>query len=425
MQALFGSDGFMPHGHCYLWRPGLVWLHLVSDGLITLAYYSIPVMLVYFVRNRRDAPFHWMFLMFGAFIVACGTTHLMEIWTLWVPSYWASGAVKAATAALSVGTAVLLAPLIPKALALPSPAALQAANDTLALEVAERQRAQEALASYVEELAHSNQELDDFAYVASHDLKEPLRGIGAYASILATDYAAQFEGDALAKLEMLPRLTKRMEELIDSLLRCARVGRADLSTRTTDLNVLVAEVIESLRPWLQEHGADVRIPVTLPSVECDPVLMREVFQNLVTNAVKYNDKPTRVVEIGWRPRPAPDGSPERAAPTFYVRDDGIGIRPQHQETIFRLFKRLHGRDKFGGGMGAGLTIARRIVERHRGRIWVESTYGAGATFFFTLGDDDHGEDGPTDLVGGRQPVGLRAGGTRLASRGAGEPDLSL
>lgn len=116
---------FIPHGHCYLWKPGLVGLHVVSDALIALAYYSIPLTLVYFVRKRQDLPFDWIFLLFGAFIVACGTTHIFEIWTLWHPDYWLSGFLKAITALISVCTAILLIPLMPKALALPSPAQLQ------------------------------------------------------------------------------------------------------------------------------------------------------------------------------------------------------------------------------------------------------------------------------------------------------------
>lgn len=136
---------FIPHGHCYLWQPELVWLHILSDGLIALAYYSIPAMLVYFVRQRKDVPFDWIFLLFGTFIVACGTTHLMEIWTLWHPTYWLSGLIKAITAFASVSTALLLMPLIPKALALPSPAQLEAANVALRGEIAQRQQAQSAL----------------------------------------------------------------------------------------------------------------------------------------------------------------------------------------------------------------------------------------------------------------------------------------
>jgi PAS domain S-box-containing protein len=142
---LFLTRQFIPHGHCYLWKPGLVWLHLMSDALVTLAYYLIGLMLVYFVRKRSDVPFDWMFLMFGTFIVACGTTHVMEIWTLWHPTYWLSGLIKLITAIASVSTAILLVPLIPKALALPSPAQLEAANVALHYEIAERQMAQSAL----------------------------------------------------------------------------------------------------------------------------------------------------------------------------------------------------------------------------------------------------------------------------------------
>ncbi len=147
--GLFSSGEFMPHGYCYLWKPGLIWLHVLSDALIVLSYVSIPFTLVYFVRKRRDIPFNWMFFCFGAFIIACGATHAMEIWTLWHATYWLSGAVKAVTALASVPTAVLLVRLVPKALALPSPELLRNLNDELrktnkALQegIAERKRAE-------------------------------------------------------------------------------------------------------------------------------------------------------------------------------------------------------------------------------------------------------------------------------------------
>lgn len=137
-RSLLSSSDFMPHGYCYLWRPGLVWLHVVSDVLIALAYFSIPFTLIYFIRKRRDVPFNWMFACFGLFILACGTTHAMEVWTLWHATYWLSGAVKVVTALASVPTAILLVRLVPHAVALPSPEALR-------LEIADRKSAQEAL----------------------------------------------------------------------------------------------------------------------------------------------------------------------------------------------------------------------------------------------------------------------------------------
>ncbi|MFN6454906.1 MAG: PAS domain S-box protein [Nostoc sp. EfeVER01] len=145
LNNFFSTSQFIPHGHCYLWKPGLVWLHLISDVLTGLAYYSIPVMLVYFVRKRRDMPFGWIFLMFGTFIVACGTTHLMDVWTLWYPTYWLSGLIKAITAFVSVLTAIELVSLMPQVLAIPSPAQLEAANYQLAKEIAERIRTEEVL----------------------------------------------------------------------------------------------------------------------------------------------------------------------------------------------------------------------------------------------------------------------------------------
>ena len=145
LRNMFEPEYFMPHGHCYLWKPGLVWLHIVSDSLIALAYYSIPIMLVYFVHKRRDVPFQWIFLMFGAFIVACGTTHIMEVWTLWHPTYWLSGILKALTAIISLYTAAELFPLIPQALALPSAAQLEEANRQLAEEIVGHQQTEAAL----------------------------------------------------------------------------------------------------------------------------------------------------------------------------------------------------------------------------------------------------------------------------------------
>jgi PAS domain-containing protein len=138
------ETGFMPHGHCYFWYPQLLWLQVGSDTLIMLAYYMIPVTLIYFVYRRRELPFPWMFIMFGAFILACGTTHLMDIWTVWDPVYWLQGIIKLVTAGISMATAILLIPLFPKALALRSPAELEAANQALAKEAAERKSAEVA-----------------------------------------------------------------------------------------------------------------------------------------------------------------------------------------------------------------------------------------------------------------------------------------
>jgi PAS domain S-box-containing protein len=153
LRKLFSSD-FMPHGYCYLWKPEIVWLHAASDGAIALSYLFIPLALVYFVRKRRDLPFHWVFFMFGVFILGCGATHAMEIWTLWHGTYRLAGVIKAITASASIATAAALVPMIPRALLLPSPSQLRAANLELERQIAERTRAERAL-----QLAHDELEL--------------------------------------------------------------------------------------------------------------------------------------------------------------------------------------------------------------------------------------------------------------------------
>ena len=227
------------------------------------------------------------------------------------------------------------------------------------------------------ELERSNNELDAFAYIASHDLKEPLRGIHNYSNFLIEDYGEILNEEGKAKLLTLIRLTQRMEDLIDSLLHFSRLGRVDLSMQHTDLNSVVERSLDLLSARIEEMKVEIRIPRPLPTVYCDRVQMSEVFNNLIANAIKYNDKAEKWIEIGYIGHPP-------APVTFYVRDNGIGIREKHLEAIFRIFKRLHGPNKYGGGTGAGLTIAKKIVERHRGKIWVESTYGQGSTFYFTL-----------------------------------------
>ncbi|MBD0393017.1 MAG: ATPase [Microcoleus sp. C1-bin4] len=151
-KTFFSSGSFIPHGHCYLWQTQLVGLHVASDSIIALAYFSIPITLVYFISKRPDLPFDWIFALFGAFIVACGMTHLFELWTLWHPTYWLSGTMKAITALISFATAILLVDLMPQALALPSPAQLASANRLLEAEIVERQLAELAIQKAKEEL---------------------------------------------------------------------------------------------------------------------------------------------------------------------------------------------------------------------------------------------------------------------------------
>jgi light-regulated signal transduction histidine kinase (bacteriophytochrome) len=243
-------------------------------------------------------------------------------------------------------------------------------------EVAEHQKSELELTKYMDKLKNSNQELDEFAYIAAHDLKEPLRGIHNYASFLKEDYNDRLDDDGRNYIERIQRLAERQTTLIDRLLAYSRIGRTELAFESTEVGRIVDNVTEDLRPFLESQHAELRRTTSLPRLKCDPVRIGEVFQNLIVNGVKYNDRADKWVEVGCEPK--------NGSPIFYVRDNGIGISPQHQDIVFRIFKRLHEQHKYGGGTGAGLTIVKKIVERHGGRIWLESAPGQGTTFYFTL-----------------------------------------
>jgi two-component system, chemotaxis family, sensor kinase Cph1 len=245
-------------------------------------------------------------------------------------------------------------------------------------------RQAEEMSSINFELQRSNEELDSFAYIASHDLKEPLRGIHNYANFLMEDYANILDQDGVSKLQTLVRLTQRMEDLINSLLQLSRLGRADLMRQPVDLNDLVQQAIATLTMARPDLAVDFRIPRALPTLECDRSQVLELFTNLISNAIKYNNKAEKWVEIGTLGSGDIRAEGHWETDIFYVQDNGIGIDQEHLEKIFQIFRRLHGRNEFGGGTGAGLTIARKIVERHGGRIWLDSTPNQGSTFYFTL-----------------------------------------
>ncbi len=233
------------------------------------------------------------------------------------------------------------------------------------------------------ELTRSNEELDAFAHAASHDLKEPLRGIVNYTDLILEDLTApepcrKTNDTLIPRLQTILKLGRRMHGLLDSLLHIAQVGRTRLVCKHHDMQAIVHECLEMLRLRLNQKGASVQLLGPLPRIVCDRAQVNELLTNLLTNALKDNDKSACKIAIGCT-------DPAAEVPAFFVRDNGIGIRAKNLPLIFRPFKRLHRRDHGGGGHGIGLTIAQRIVARHGGQLEVKSVLGEGSTFSFTLG----------------------------------------
>ncbi len=387
LPAIYIASPFLPHSFCYLLNQKLIWLHAVSDTLIAVAYLSIPITLVHFIRKRRDVPFHWIFMLFAAFIVACGGTHIMEVITLWTPVYWISGALKAVTAAVSVLTAVLLIRIVPQALDLPRPAELQKINLDLEKEIGERRQAEAQvrklnadLMQYAADLSLTNEDLESFTYSVSHDLRAPLRHISGFAGILAEENRAALTPAAQEYLDRIQLGANRMGVLVDELLNLARVGRRALHLQVTGLDSLVRETIQMLEPDTKGRKITWEI-APLPFVECDPGLIRQVFQNLLSNALKYSrPRVEAVIAIGQM---EVDG---KAA--IFVRDNGVGFSMEYAGKLFGVFQRLHRAEDFEG-TGVGLAITQRIIKKHNGRIWAEAELGRGAAFYFTLGGLEH------------------------------------
>jgi light-regulated signal transduction histidine kinase (bacteriophytochrome) len=225
------------------------------------------------------------------------------------------------------------------------------------------------------EIENRNKELDDFTYVVSHDLKEPLITIEGYSKIVLKEYQDRVDEEGKAYLSAVVQSAARMKSLIDDLLTLSRVGRLSEAPHVVSVKTVLADVLHDFEFTLREKHAVVSVPEDLPEITYDGTQLSMVFRNLISNAIKFNAGPEPRVQIGVKE--------EEKEYIFSVADNGIGIEKQHFDKIFVIFQRLHRSEEYRG-TGAGLTIVRKIVERHHGRIWVESEVGKGATFFFSV-----------------------------------------
>jgi signal transduction histidine kinase len=240
-------------------------------------------------------------------------------------------------------------------------------------------RSREELTRYSKALEKSNRELDDFTYIVSHDLKEPLRSLDAFSKFVYEDYKDRLDEQGRTYLERIRANAWRMQQLVEDLLAISRLSRKPNELQTVDARQIIDDVSQRFEYLFAERHVEFRVSPVLPTMICDRVRLTEVFANLVSNAVKYCEKPACRIEIGYEA--------ESADHHFFVRDNGPGIPSEYFEKIFEIFQRL-GKREDQEGTGIGLTIVKKVVEMHRGKVWVESMLGQGTTFHFTIPVDE-------------------------------------
>jgi C4-dicarboxylate-specific signal transduction histidine kinase len=418
LSKLFSSD-FMPHGARYLWRPEIVWLHATSDTVIALSCYLIPIALIYFVRKRTDLPFNWIFVMFGVFILACGTTHVMEVWTLWYPVYRLSGVIKAFTAVVSIATAAMLVKRIPQALALPSPTQLRtanlnlereindrrrveealhhahdkleervrerteqlgSANEELRKQIVERQTAQEALHTAQAELAHVTRvtSMDELIATIAHEVNQPLSAIVINGSAAQRWLAAETPNleEARTSITRIIRQGNRASDLIKEIR--GFVKKSPQRKSQVEINDLIRETLTLVnRESLRNHVAlQTDLGTDLPALTADRVQLQQVLLNLIMNGIEAM---TAIENRSHELSITSESLQNPAGVLVAVRDNGSGISPQNLGRLFEMFFTTK-----IDGMGMGLAIGRSIVKAHGGRLWAEANSDHGATFRFSI-----------------------------------------
>lgn len=417
---LFGR-GLLPHGMCFLWKPEILWLHVISDLVIGLSYYSIPVALYVFVRKRTDLEFGSIFQLFAAFIFLCGSTHFLSIFVNWQPYYAIEGVLKFLTAGVSAVTAIVIWPLIPKALALPSPARLRGLNVELERQVASRRQAEarlwvtndsleslvarrtrdlaEANAGLVAEierrktieaelaLARQNAEAanrakSSFLAAMGHEIRTPLNAILGIAQATAQQVDASMVEKNLA---IITESGQTLQNILNDLLDYSKIEAGHVSIVAARTNL--TEFIGSKRElWAPQAAAKSLRLLTRSNVPLDQHVMvdshrlSQILDNLLSNAVKYSSG--GVVELSVDLN---DDASGRTILSASVRDEGIGIARDLWPFLFKPFEQLsEDRARKFGGTGLGLAISQRLAQLMQGEIRFESEPGVGSCFTLTI-----------------------------------------
>ena len=373
LSTMFDSSSFMPHGHCYLWTPPLVWLQVLSNAAIALAYVFIFGTLVYLVRRVRDIPFQWMYVAFAVFIVACGITHAMDVYVIWQPAYWLDGSIRAVTALASVGTAMMLPPLVPKAIALADAASVSHERG-MKLETANRE-----LATLLDRSKELEQLKTQFFANVSHELRTPLALVlGPVEELLRADNLR----DAQRKsLETIQRNATSLLRQVNDLLEIAKLeaGKVEPDYVAADLAGLVrltASQFESLASDRRIHF-DISAPPAAPA-EFDVDKLQRVLLNLLSNAFKFTPEGGSIAcALHVDPRAEPEGM----LATIEVEDSGPGIPEAQRGVVFERFRQLEGGStRRFGGTGLGLAIVKELIELHGGSVELGQGSLGGARF---------------------------------------------
>lgn len=390
LQMLIDSEGFMPHGHCYLWTPSLLWTYVLSDALIGIAYFSIPLALIVVLKRRPDIPFHRIFGMFSLFIFVCGATHLMSIWTIWHPTYWLDALLKALTATVSVLTAIMLWCLLPRVQQLTTHQQLQDVIEQLEHEIIERKLLTEELKRSGEEIMHKNHELETVsrtksAFLAnmSHELRTPLNAVIGFTGTLLMRLPGPLTADQERQLEIIASSSSHLLSLINDLLDLAKIesGKIELRHEAVICQDLLYGIADSFRMMAQQKGLAFQLdmPADEIVVFTDQRALSQIIINLINNAIKFTDSGEVLVELRTRQMPE-DGWVD-----IIVCDTGIGISTEQEKILFQAFGQIDATlTRRFKGTGLGLYLSLKLAELLGGGIVVSSTPGAGSRFVFSI-----------------------------------------
>ncbi|MBI1226717.1 MAG: PAS domain S-box protein [Bacteroidetes bacterium] len=495
LRRLFDTD-FMPHGHCYFWKPAVLWTNVLGDALIALSYFIIPFLLVRFLKKRSDIKFRPLFIGFAAFILACGTTHVIDIVSVWYPMYRLEGLVKDVTALISFGTVIALFQNFPTIVSIPTSEqwkAVQTAaanserrfklmiehapvgiiitnfrgeflevNDAMCdmfkrsreeligktsqhithpddinfsteikeqladgyekfmqiekrylrgdgtffwamasatsvpeeesilvhiVDITSRKQSElrmrddnEKLESKIAErnieLQETNKDLENFIYAVTHDLRVPLHNLQGLSTVVEEELGGKNgTDDAVSALQMIGENAQKMDHLVTDLLAFSKTSKLELKKTNIDMGMAIKTAFDEQSLLYNDKQIEFKLD-SLPQAFGDPAAIQQVCQNIIGNALKYSSHQAVIsIEV--------QGKLENGSTIFQITDNGIGFDPQYSNKLFLPFQRLHHEEEFEG-TGIGLATSQRIIQKHGGEIWAESSPGQGAKFYISL-----------------------------------------